>query len=49
MWIELFLVIIWTIAGVMTLCLDEVPKVSYAVCWVVLMMSLINDLVEVIA
>ena len=47
--IELFLVIIWTIAGVMTLCLNEVPKVSYAVCWVILMMWLINDLVEVIA
>jgi hypothetical protein len=47
--LEIFMVSIWAIAGISTLCMNEVPKVSYAVCWGTLMMWLIKYLVEVIA
>lgn len=47
--IELALVIIWTFVGAITLCMKEVDKFSYAMCWVTLMAWLIKNFVEVIA
>ena len=34
-------VILWTIAGILTLCCDRVMKISYAMTWVMLMYLLI--------
>lgn len=39
--LDLFNVIIWTIAGVLNLSCKEISKTSYAFMWVVLMMHLI--------
>ena len=47
--LEIFAVVIWAIAGIFTLCLNEVPKVSFAMCWGTLMLWLVRGLVEVIA
>ena len=45
--LEIIMVAIWVIAGISTLCLNKVPKISYALCWLTLMMWMIKDLVEV--
>lgn len=41
---NLLIVILWGVAGIATLCLKEIPKFSYAVCWMVLMVYLIARL-----
>ena len=35
---DLFLIIIWAASGVITLCLDKIPKATYAITWLTLMM-----------
>lgn len=40
---DIFLVILWTIAGILTLCCKQVSKLSYAVTWIVLMSFLIME------
>lgn len=45
MW-EVIPLIIWGIAGVITLAMKEVSKFSYGICWFCLMFSLIIDCME---
>jgi hypothetical protein len=40
---DMFLLILWAIVGILTLCSKQVPKLSYAMVWVVLMTHLISN------
>ena len=42
-----FNVIIWLIAGVINLASSKIDKFSYTIVWIVLMMNLIGDCIEV--
>jgi hypothetical protein len=43
MTLSIFNLVIWIIAGILTLCDEQVPKISYALLWVVLILHLIGN------
>lgn len=45
MW-EIMPLIIWAIAGALTLAMKEVSKFSYGICWFCLMFCLIMNCIE---
>lgn len=44
-----FLVILWAVAGMLVITSDEVTKLEFCTCWVVLMVALIKLMLEAVA
>jgi hypothetical protein len=36
--------LIWVVAGVVTLCCENVPKISFIICWVTLLIFMVNGM-----
>ena len=43
---DIFMLILWGIAGILTLTIKEIPKASYGIIWICFMTTLLCNCIE---